>query len=348
MELRQLRYFVAVFNHRSISKAAEHLLISQPALTRQIRLLERECATDLFERLPKGVSPTPAGAALHKHALTMLAMAGSARDVARQVGPVKQPVAVGLAPGLPPDWVDRLLQAVGERVPLALLALSDADTMTQLRMVREGRLDIGLVRQEPSPDLVGGQVRDEDFGLAFRPGGPEVGSGEDCRLADVQGQPVLVHSRDQFPLGHDRMLAASHEAGASPSWQVASFTEHARACADASSSVAVLLTEVSANRLLPGWEWKRLVEPSMGLQTWLVRQPVTRGVVEQVATAILETFAGARQPRGKSPDGAGASSGGEHALAPVDAGQHQQQDRGEQGREGEGVVDGPDPEVGRQ
>ncbi|HJV99179.1 MAG TPA: LysR family transcriptional regulator, partial [Arthrobacter sp.] len=47
MELRQLRYFVAVFSQRSISRAAEQLLISQPALTRQIRLLEHECGTPL-------------------------------------------------------------------------------------------------------------------------------------------------------------------------------------------------------------------------------------------------------------------------------------------------------------
>ena len=138
MELRQLRYFVAVFNQKSISRAAEQLHISQPALTRQIHLLEHECGIPLFERLPKGTFPTPGGVALHKHALTMLAMAGSARDIARQASPARQPVALGLPPGLPPGWVDRLLAAIATHAPLAELELSDADTTGQLRMVREG------------------------------------------------------------------------------------------------------------------------------------------------------------------------------------------------------------------
>ncbi|BCW54376.1 MULTISPECIES: LysR family transcriptional regulator [unclassified Arthrobacter] len=290
MELRQLRYFVAVFNQKSISRAAEQLLISQPALTRQIRLLEHECGTPLFERLPKGTFPTPAGAALHKHALTMLAMAGSAREVARQAGPVKQPVAVGLAPGLPFEWVDRLLAAVAAQAPLAELELTDGDTTNQLRMVREGRLDIGLVHQEPSQDLVGGHVRKEFFGLACRPGLPAIGDETSCRLADVHDQPVLIHSREQFPLGHDRLLATSHEMGVAPAWRIATFNEHARACADSTSSVAVMLTEASASRLLPDWPWKQLVDPAMALETWLVRQPVTRGIVEEVAGVILATF----------------------------------------------------------
>nr|WP_066290325.1 LysR family transcriptional regulator [Arthrobacter sp. B6] len=272
------------------SRAAEQLLISQPALTRQIRLLEHECGTPLFERLPKGTFPTPAGVALHKHALTMLAMAGSARDVARQAGPARQPVALGLAPGLPFEWVDRLLVAVAAQAPLAELELTDGDTTSQLRMVREGRLDIGLVHQEPSQDLVGGRVRKEFFGLACRPGLPAIGAEADCRLADVHDQRVLIHSREQFPLGHDRLLATSHELGVAPAWRIATFNEHARACADSTSSVAVMLTEASAHRLLPDWHWKQLVDPAIALETWLVRQPVTRGIVEKVADIILETF----------------------------------------------------------
>ncbi|WP_164206926.1 LysR family transcriptional regulator [[Micrococcus luteus] ATCC 49442] len=296
MELRQLRYFVAVFNQKSISRAAEQLLISQPALTRQIRLLEHECGATLFERLPKGTFPTPAGVALHKHALTMLAMAGSAREVARQAGPARQPVALGLAPGLPPEWVDRLLVAVAEKAPLAELELTDGDTTGQLRMVREGRLDIGLVHQEPSQDLVGARVRKEFFGLACRPGLPEIGDATTCRLADVDDQRVLIHSREQFPLGHDRLLAASHELGVAPAWRIATFNEHARACADATSSVAVMLTEASASRLLPDWQWKQLINPTMALETWMVRQPVSRGIVEKVAETILETFPVAPEP----------------------------------------------------
>src|SRR5437763_1531955 len=79
MELRQLRYFIAIVEHRSISRAAEHLRISQPALTRQLHQLERHVGTPLFEHVPSGVSPTPAALALHEHARVLSAAA--AQDV---------------------------------------------------------------------------------------------------------------------------------------------------------------------------------------------------------------------------------------------------------------------------
>ncbi|NUP28136.1 MAG: LysR family transcriptional regulator, partial [Nocardia sp.] len=71
MELRQLRYFVEVFDRGSLSGAAKALLISQPALTRRIQQLERECGVPLFERVPAGSVPTPAGTALYQHVLTL-------------------------------------------------------------------------------------------------------------------------------------------------------------------------------------------------------------------------------------------------------------------------------------
>lgn len=78
--------------------------------------------------------------------------------------------------------------------------------------------------------------------------------------------------------------------GVTPAGQIATFDEYARACADSTSVIAVLLTEASAHRLLPDWQWKRLVEPTLTLETWLVRQTVTREIVETVADLILETF----------------------------------------------------------
>jgi hypothetical protein len=70
------------------------------------------------------------------------------------------------------------------------------------------------------------------------------------------------------------------------------FTENARACITASGAVAVLLTQPSAHRLLPGWPWVPLVDPGISLPTWLARQPQVRAVVAQVADA----FATAQKP----------------------------------------------------
>ena len=72
MEFRQLSYFVAVVDTGSISAASRQVHIAQPALTRQIRLLEEDLGTRLLERHPRGVSPTVAGKALYSEAMQLL------------------------------------------------------------------------------------------------------------------------------------------------------------------------------------------------------------------------------------------------------------------------------------
>lgn len=85
MELRQLRHFVAVMEHRNLSQAAEHVFISQPALTRSIRNLEEELGVELLERLPRGVAPTPAGEAFHDRARLILNECRRAHEVAHEL-----------------------------------------------------------------------------------------------------------------------------------------------------------------------------------------------------------------------------------------------------------------------
>ncbi|WP_020672256.1 LysR family transcriptional regulator [Amycolatopsis nigrescens] len=285
MELRRLRYFTAVFAEGSLSRAAEQLRISQPALTRQIRQLEHELGVAVFERVPTGVRPTPAGAALNEHAQLVLRLADASREVARSAGPAREIVRIGLAPGVPTGWLHRVLGAVRERAPHADIAFTDASSTDQLRMIREGRLDLGLAHQQPPSVLAGAGLFEQPFGLAVRPGHALAGTAE-CRLSDLDGLRVLAHARDQVPTEHDRLLAAAHHLGVSPVWVFARFTENALACAEAAGTAAVLLTESSAGRLLPGWPWSRLVEPPFLMRTWLVRQPVTRAIVERVATVV--------------------------------------------------------------
>ena len=82
MELRHLRYFLAVAEERSFSRAAERLGIAQPPLSQQIRRLERDLGFPVFERLPKGIRLTPAGEALVSAARSVLQAADEARKTA--------------------------------------------------------------------------------------------------------------------------------------------------------------------------------------------------------------------------------------------------------------------------
>jgi DNA-binding transcriptional LysR family regulator len=290
VELRQLRYFVEVFDRGSLSSAAKSLLVSQPALTRQIQQLERECAVPLFERVPAGVLPTPAGTALYQHVITMLRYADSAKDAAREAGPVREIVEIGLAPGLPPLWLDQLIDTVRTAVPQAYLSLTDSISTTQLQRVRAGRLDIAFVHEPPPPDLVRHRVLQEPFGIAVDPHIDADFQGDTCPLQALDGLDILAHSREQVPIGHDQLVSAAHDTGVVPRWHFANYTENARACLRATGSTAAILTSTTAARLLPGWTWRRLVDPPITMQTWMVRQPVARGTVTAVTGTIANAF----------------------------------------------------------
>ncbi|MFD2152979.1 LysR family transcriptional regulator [Rhodococcus jostii] len=217
VELRQLRYFVEACDRGSLSAAAKSLLVSQPALTRQIQILERECGVPLFDRVPSGVLPTASGKALYQHVVTMLRYADTARDAARDAGPVRETVEVGLVPGLPSPWLDRWIDAVRDSLPQAYLSLSDGSSNTHLQRLREGRLDIAFLHEPPPADLFQHRVLEESFGVAIDPSVDVPGDHDDTwPLEALDGLDVLVHSREQVPIGHDQLVAAAHHAGATP------------------------------------------------------------------------------------------------------------------------------------
>jgi DNA-binding transcriptional LysR family regulator len=301
VELRQLRYFVAVYTQGSLSRAALDLFVTQPALSRQMRELERECGVELFERVPSGVVPTAAGRVLFRQARQVLALADAIPGEARGAGPAPESVVIGLAPGLPPTWIGELLTAVGSSVPHAVVDFLDATSADQLRMIREGRIDIGLAHQAPAQGQVGAQVRSDGFGVAIAPQGT-LGQGMNAiRLADLDGVVVLAHSRDQTSATHDRLLLAADRLGISPSWRFASYIENAEACARAAGARAAVMTATSAARLLPGWRWLPLADPAVTMPTFVVRQASGRHSVRDVVDAIAGFCGTALQPPATSP-----------------------------------------------
>jgi DNA-binding transcriptional LysR family regulator len=287
MELRHLRYFTAVYARGSISRAAELLLISQPALTRQIRDLEREIGAPLFERVTSGMRPTTAGVALNSHALQVLRLADATREVARSAVPVREQVEIGLPPGLPQEWLRRALRTIQRQVPNSAVTFIDASSAEQLSMVRQGRIDIALVHQHPPTTLQQHLLFEQPFGVAIQPGHP-LGGQFTCPLKDLDGLRVLVHARDQIPAEHDRMMTITNDLGISPHWRFARFSENALLCAEATNAEAVLLSEPSAIRMLPEWTWSKLVDPTVPLRTWAARQQSTRAVVTAAMDAISQ------------------------------------------------------------
>src|SRR3954447_4818585 len=142
MELRHLRYFVAIAEERSFTRAAERLWVAQPGLSAQIRRLESELGVQLFERHTRGVDLTDAGELFLERARTTLAAADAARSTGHDlehglVGSVRLGIVTGVGwPGTP-----ALLGRFGHQRPAVELAVMETYGGTLLRDLRDGRLD---------------------------------------------------------------------------------------------------------------------------------------------------------------------------------------------------------------
>src|SRR5712691_6323496 len=155
MELRHLRYFVAVAEEGSLTLAAEKRLhTAQPSLSRQIRDLEYEVGVQLMSRSVHGIELTAAGRAFLDHARLALTQAEAAAEAARRAAqPSKPTVAMGFLTGQEVDWLPRATSILrDELLNIEIRVSSDHSTMLADDLQR-GRLDIDFLRREQKPDL---------------------------------------------------------------------------------------------------------------------------------------------------------------------------------------------------
>lgn len=286
MEFRHLKYFLAVADEGSFSHASDQLRISQPSLSRQVQSLERELGHRLFERTARGARLTVAGHALLQHARQLLALESSTRDVLAGGAAVREIVTIGICPGTPGPWLLGLIEHLAEHAPRCAPNLVEANSSEQLRMLREGRLDLCTVHQAPPSDYASWRIREEPFGVAVRPDHPLAGSAV-FDLVDLDGLRVLVHSKDQVPTQQDGLMGAAVVANIHPHWQFTQFVEHAAASARATGADAALISRYTATRQLPEWPWSPLRNLGLAMTTWLVRQRTTREVVAATADAAV-------------------------------------------------------------
>jgi DNA-binding transcriptional LysR family regulator len=150
MELRHLRYFVAVAEEQNVSRAAMRLHISQPPLSRQIRDLEDELGIALFDRGSKPVRLTEAGRVFLTEARTLLQRAEDAVQMAKAVARGNRgEIHVGYAPSLTVELLPRALRNFREASPGVHVQLHDLSTLEMLRGLRDGKLQAALLVKVP-------------------------------------------------------------------------------------------------------------------------------------------------------------------------------------------------------
>ena len=168
MNLSDLRYLIAVADHRHFGRAAEACFVSQPTLSTQIKKLERELGVELIERHPRQVMLTAAGVRVIDHARKAVAEADTIVTIAKQASdPESGSVRIGVFPTLGPYLLPHVVPAMHARFPRLELLLVEEKTAVVLEQLQDGRLDAGvLAHPVDEPNLHEIVLFDERFVLA--------------------------------------------------------------------------------------------------------------------------------------------------------------------------------------
>jgi LysR family hca operon transcriptional activator len=156
MELRHLRYFIAVAEAKSLTVAAQRVLhTSQPSLSRQIRDLEDEVGAQLLARNSRGIEPTPAGRAFLEHARSVLAQVQAATEAARRVArPSKPCFSIGFLTGHELTWMPAALRILRDKLPNIDVMISSQSSPQLADAIVKGSVDAAFLRREQDvPDL---------------------------------------------------------------------------------------------------------------------------------------------------------------------------------------------------
>ena len=219
MDLRHFRYFQAVAEELSFSKAARRLRIAQPALSRAVQELERDVGASLFDRNRRTVQLTPAGAVmLREVGLLLERVEDSLRRVRRTASGEEGELRLGYIGPPTRNFLGPLLKEYRQRFPRVTVILEERTPERVWEMVSKGRLSIGLTRPVLAHEALGLQsllLRDERFCAAVPNGHPWAGK-KSVPWKKLAGEPVIVLARREGASSHDAILAACREAGFAP------------------------------------------------------------------------------------------------------------------------------------
>ena len=281
MELRQLRYFVAVAEELNFSRAAGRMYLSQPALSQQIHKLEQEFGVWLFDRTRNRVELTEGGRVLLDGARRILAQVEQTTRATREAGGAdRSHLGVGFPEYANHTFVADILQAFQTRYPHVDLEEHEMftlqQTLQQIDELRRGTLDAGfLLAPVDEEDLDSEHVLDIEL-VAAIPEEHPLAASDEVRVGDLSGERIILFSRRFHPYCYDYVVGCCREAGFEPDVvqrnepQLYSGATTYRMVASGVGIGIVARPLVSPSRL-PGVVFRPLIEPAPALElavTW--------------------------------------------------------------------------------
>ncbi|WP_133622342.1 MULTISPECIES: LysR family transcriptional regulator [Erwinia] len=219
MELRYLRYFVAVAETRHFTKAAELLNISQPPLSQQIKKLEEEIGTPLLKRLTRGVELTDAGEAFYQDARQILELSANALEKAKGIARgISGQLSIGFASSTAfHPQIFRLLRRFQDSFPAITLLPREENMATLMHELQEGLLDAAFVRLpcESSKAFNLKMIASEKMALVL-PQGHRLADTPRLSLAALRAEPLVLFPREVAPSLYEVIISACLRAGFQP------------------------------------------------------------------------------------------------------------------------------------
>jgi LysR family transcriptional regulator, hca operon transcriptional activator len=283
MELRHLRYFVAVAEEGSLTVAAEKRLhTAQPSLSRQIRDLEYEVGVPLLTRSVHGVRLTEAGQVFLDHARLALMQAEAAAEGARRAAqPSKQVFAIGFTTGQEVDWLPRATRLLRNELANIEIRVSSDHSATLAEELAHGRLDVAFLRAEQVPDIEFKVVAQEPL-VAVLPSDHRLAQRKTFDPKDIVGETYIGISKVPRVL---RALIADYlerrGIKITPAFEI---DNYAMAISLVASNRGVAILPASAKNFLP---WSVVSRPLDGDAPTI---DVTVGFRPDNASPILKTF----------------------------------------------------------
>ncbi len=295
MDLKQLEYFVRVAEMGSFTRAALALDVAQPALSRQVRLLEVELRQNLLTRNGRGAVPTEAGKLLLAHGRGILHQVERAKEeLGRVRGALAGRVAVGMPPSLARLLTVPLTRAFRQQMPDATISICEGLSVALQESLVNGRLDIAVLHNaQASPEIDTTPLQDEDlFLVQLRPPGlhdhPMPGP---IALRDVASLPLVIPSRPNAI----RMQVESEMANIGCRPQIALEIDGVSAILDLvadGAGSAVLSRHAVANSVRPSvYTLRAIDEPPLRTKVSLATSSLRPSTLTQRATLqlILQT-----------------------------------------------------------
>lgn len=213
MDLRQLRYFVAVARERNFTRAAEQLNIAQPPLSRQIQLLEEELGVVLITRTSRPVKLTDAGRLLYEQALQVLGRVDQMKDATRRVGMNRNRVlSIGFVASTLYGGLPVLVRKLRQNAPELDIQLLEMLSIQQVAALKEGRIDIGFGRMRHNdPNVVVTTLREERLVVALPQDSVLAQDEGPIRLSVIADQRLIVYPKEPRPSYADQVLSLLQE-----------------------------------------------------------------------------------------------------------------------------------------